>query len=62
MTSPSSWHKDLFPKHPDFTGDADQAYHCHFEDYFNYLLSGIKAGTIAAIGTIAPDSTSLTYI
>jgi hypothetical protein len=43
-------------------GDADQAYHHHFEDYFDYLLSGIGAGTIAAIETTAPGSTSLTYI
>jgi hypothetical protein len=43
-------------------GDADHAYHCHFVDYFDYLLSGIRAGTIATIGTIAPSSISLTYI
>ncbi len=54
MTSPSSRYTNLFPKCPDVTGNADQAYQCLFEDYFNYLLSGIGAGTIAAIGTIAP--------
>jgi hypothetical protein len=62
VTSPSSRYTDLFPKRPDVTGDADQAYHRHFEDYFDYLLSGIGSGTIATIGTIAPGSTSLTYI
>jgi hypothetical protein len=41
---------------------VDQAYHRRFEDCFNYLLSGIGADTIVAIGTIAPGSNSLTYI
>jgi hypothetical protein len=70
MTSLSSWYTNLFPKCLDITGDGNQAYHCYFEDYFDYLLSGIIAGTIVAIGTIAPgftrtlalSSTSLTYI
>jgi hypothetical protein len=62
MTSPSSCYTDLFTKHPDVTGNADQTYYRRFEDYFDYLLSGIGAGTIAAIGTIAPSSTSLSFI
>ncbi len=62
MTSPSSCYTDLFPTCPDITGDADQAYYHRFDNYFGYLLSGIGAGTIAAIGTIAPGSTSLIYI
>jgi hypothetical protein len=62
MIPPSSCYTDLFPKHPDITGNADQAYHHRFEDYFGYLLSGIGAGPIAAIGTIAHGSTNLTYI
>jgi hypothetical protein len=62
MTSPSSCYTDLFPKRPNITGDADQAYHCRFRNYFGYLISGIGADTIATIGTIAPGSTSLTYI
>jgi hypothetical protein len=65
MTSPSSCYTDLFPKHLNVTCNADQAYHHSFEDYFDYLLSGIEAGTVATIGTIgtiAPSSTSLTYM
>ncbi len=62
MTSPYSRYIDIFSKCPDVTGNADQAYCCPFEDYFDYLLSGIGSGTIAAIGTIAPSSASLTYI
>ncbi len=62
ITSPSSRYTGLFPKCPGITGDVDQAYHRRFEDYFDYLLSGIGAGTIAAIGAIAPGSTSPTYI
>jgi hypothetical protein len=62
MTSPSSCYTNLFPKCLDVTYDADQAYNSDFEDYFDYLFSGIGAGTIAARGTIAPNTTSLTYI
>jgi hypothetical protein len=62
MSSPSSHYTYLFPKHPNVTGNADQAYHCRFEDFFDYLLNAIGAGTITAIWTIAPSSTSLTYI
>jgi hypothetical protein len=62
MISPSSCYTNLFPKRLNVTGNAGQAYHCHFEDYVGYLLSDIGASTIAAIGTIAPGSTSLTYI
>ncbi len=62
MTSPSSHYTDLFPMHPDIMGDADQVYHHCFDNFFGYLLSGIGAVTIAAMGTIAPGSTSLIYI
>ena len=62
MTSPSSSYTDLFPKHPNVTGNVDRAYHHRFEGYFNNLLSGIGAGNMAAIGTIALGSTSLIYI
>jgi hypothetical protein len=45
-----------FPKRADIMGSPKQAFHmldnCY--KYYKYLLGGISAGTIVALGTIAP--------
>jgi hypothetical protein len=45
-----------FPKRADITGSPEQAFHKldNRDKYYKYLLGGIFAGTIAALGTIAP--------
>jgi len=43
----------------DITGSPEQAFHMqdNCDKYFKFLIGGIFAGTIAAIGTIAPGGT-----
>jgi hypothetical protein len=43
------------------TGSPNQAYNLTSKKYFDYLTGGISAGTIAAIGTLAPGSSTLAY-
>jgi hypothetical protein len=45
-----------FPKRGDITGSPEQAFHMldNRDKYYKYLLGGISAGTIVALGTIAP--------
>ncbi len=45
-----------FPKQADITGSPEQTFHMldNRDKYYKYLLGGISAGTIAALGTIAP--------
>jgi hypothetical protein len=45
-----------FPKRADITGSPKQAFHMldNRDKYYKYLLGGISAGTIAALGTINP--------
>jgi hypothetical protein len=47
-----------FPKQADITGSPKQAFYMlvldNFDKYYKYLLGGISAGTIGALGTIAP--------
>ena len=49
----------IFPEQVDITGSPGQAFHMqeNHDKYFKYLIGGISAGTIAAIGTIASGST-----
>ncbi len=44
----------FFSKRPDITGAPDQVF--KFDNFLDYLLGGIKANTISAIGTINPGS------
>ena len=46
-----------FPKRNDITGAPDQVF--KFDNYLDCLTSGIRANTIAAIGTINPESLCL---
>ena len=63
MTSLSTaYYTDLYPKRSDVTGTADQAYNLTPSKYFDHIIGGINAGTIAALGTLAPGSSTLTYL
>ncbi len=55
---PSTYYTNLYSKHPHVLGSPAQAYPTR---YFDHLIGGITAGTIAAIGTLAPGSSTLTY-
>jgi hypothetical protein len=50
----------LFPKRNDITGAPDQVF--KFDNFLNYLMGGIRAKTIAAIGTINPGSLCIQYL
>ena len=63
MTSLSTaYYTDLYPKRSDVTGTADQAYNLTPSKYFDHIIGGISAGTIPALGTLAPGSSTLTYL
>jgi hypothetical protein len=52
----------LCPKQGDLTGSPDQAYNLLPAKYFDHILGGIGAGTIATLGAAAPGSYNLSYI
>ncbi len=56
MSSTTTHFTMCFPKRTDITGSPKQAFHMldNRDKYYKYLLGGISAGTIAAVGTIAP--------
>jgi len=56
MSSTATHFTKIFPKRADITGSPAQAFHMqdNRDKYFKYLIRGISAGTIAAIGTLAP--------
>jgi hypothetical protein len=56
MSSTTTHFTKSFPKRGDITGSPEQAFHMldNRDKYYKYLLGGISAGTIAALGTIAP--------
>jgi hypothetical protein len=49
-----------FPKRNDITGAPDQVF--KFANFLDYLTGGIRAKTIAAIGTINPGSLCIQYL
>ena len=57
MSSTATHFTKSFPKRADITGSPEQAFHMldNRDKYYKYLLGGISAGTIAALGTIAPS-------
>ena len=55
MSSTPTHYTDLYPKWDDISGSKKQAFR-KGKDVFSYLVGGIKAKTIAAIGTLAPGS------
>jgi hypothetical protein len=56
MSSSATHFTKSLPKRVDITGSPEQAFHMldNRDKYYKYLLGGISAGTIAALGTIAP--------
>jgi hypothetical protein len=56
MSSTATHFTKSFPKWSDITGSPEQAFHMldNRKKYYKYLLGGISAGTIVALGTIAP--------
>jgi hypothetical protein len=55
MSSTTTNFTKSFPKQADITGSPEQAFHMlnNRDKYYKYLLGGISAGTIVALGTIA---------
>ncbi len=49
-----------FPKRNNITGAPDQVF--KFDNFLDYLTGGIRAKTIAAIGTINPGSLCIQYL
>jgi hypothetical protein len=62
MSTPATHYTKLFPKQGDLTGSPGQAYSLLPAKYFNHILGGNGAGTIAALGTVALGSYNLSYI
>jgi hypothetical protein len=62
MSTPATYYTKLYPKRGDLTGSSEQAYNLLPTKYFDHILGGIGAGTIAALGTVAPGSYNLSYI
>jgi hypothetical protein len=62
MSTPATHYTKLYHKQGDLTGSLDQAYNLLPAKYFDHILGGIGAGTIAALGTVAPGSYNLSYI
>ncbi len=56
MSSTATHFTKSFLKRADITGSPKQAFHMldNCDKYYKYLLGGISAGTIVALGTIAP--------
>ncbi len=62
MSTSATHYTKLYPKQGNLTGSPDQAYNLLPAKYFNHILGGIGAGTIAALGTVVPGSYNLSYI
>ncbi len=62
MSTPATHYTKLYPKQGNLTGSPDQAYNLLPAKYFDHIIGGIGAGTIAALGTVAPGSYNLSYI
>jgi hypothetical protein len=62
MSTSATHYTKLYPKQGDLTGSPDQAYNLLTAKYFDHILGGIGAGTIAALGTVALGSYNLSYI
>jgi hypothetical protein len=64
MSTSATHYTKLYPKRGDLTSSAEQAYNLLPAKYFDHILGGIGAGTIAALGTVAValGSHNLSYI
>ena len=61
MSSTPTLYTDLYPKWGDISGSNNQAFG-KGKDVISYIIGGIKAKTIAAIGTVAPGSSIVQYL
>jgi hypothetical protein len=61
MSSTPAYYTDQYPKRGDISGSNNQAFR-KGEDVLSYLVGGIKAKTIAAIGTLAPGTSIVQYL
>ena len=61
MSSPPSYYTNLFPKRGDITGLNDQAFG-KGKSVLSHLVGGIRVNTIAAIGTLAPGTSTVQYL
>ena len=61
MSSTPTHYTDLYPKRGNISGSNDQALG-KGKDVISYVIGGIKAKTIAAIGTVAPGSSIVQYL
>ena len=61
MSSTPTYYMKMCPKRGDITGSYDQVFG-KGEDFYSYLIGGIKANTIAAIGTIASGTSIVQYL
>ncbi len=62
MSTTATYYTKLYPKYGNLTGSLDQAYNLLPAKYFNHILGGIDASTIATLGTVTPGSYNLSYI
>jgi hypothetical protein len=62
MSTTATHYTKLYPKQGNLTGSPDQAYNFLPVKYYDHILGGIDAGTITALGTVAPGSYNLSYI
>jgi hypothetical protein len=64
MTSTTSYFTKSLPKRGDITGSPDQAFNMNStrKGYYNYILGGITAGTMAAIGLLSHESNTFIYL
>jgi hypothetical protein len=56
MSTTATHYTKLYPMQGDLIGSPDQAYNLLPTKYFDHILGGIGAGTIAALGTVALGS------
>jgi hypothetical protein len=62
MSTSATHYTKLYPKQGNLTSSPNQAYNLLPAKYFDHILGGIGAGTIAALATVAPGSYNLSYI
>ena len=60
IVATNSYYTELYQKRPDITGAPDQVF--KFNNFLEYLLGGIKANTISAIGTLNSGSMCIQYL
>jgi hypothetical protein len=62
MSTSATHYTKLYPKQGNLTSSPYQAYNLLPAKYFNHILRGIGAGTIAALGIVTLGSYNLSYI